>query len=121
MWQLTNEVLTTTEVNNIIIFVYFLEKIRFGISCSFSHKNKRHFSMLSAGFFVVTSLKRVPSKPVSVLYFKLPFHNGITKTRLFKYIENFTTKEGKFSDKKPDIFHISAQNIDCGYSLELPR
>ena len=24
----------------------------------------------------------------------------ITKTRLFKYIENFTTKKGKFSDKK---------------------
>ena len=23
--------------------------------------------------------------------------------------------------KKTDIFHISAQNIDCGYSLELPR
>ena len=42
----------------------------------------------------------------------------ITKTRLFKYIENFTTKKGKFSDKNADIFHISAQNIDCGYSLE---
>ena len=26
------------------------------------------------------------------------------------------------SDKKnSDIFHISAQNIDCGYSLEPPR
>ena len=25
---------------------------------------------------------------------------GITKTRLFKYIDNFTTKKGKFSDKK---------------------
>ena len=24
----------------------------------------------------------------------------ITKTRLFKYVENFTTKKGKFSDKK---------------------
>ena len=24
----------------------------------------------------------------------------ITKTRLFKYIENFTTKKGKFSNKK---------------------
>ena len=24
----------------------------------------------------------------------------ITKTRLFKYIENFTTKKGKFLDKK---------------------
>ena len=48
----------------------------------------------------------------------------IIKTRLFKYIENFTTKKGKFSVKKrtvTDIFHISAQNIDCGYSLELPR
>ena len=44
-----------------------------------------------------------------------------TKTRLFKYIENFTTKNCKFSDKNSDIFHISAQNIDCGYSLEPPR
>ena len=23
--------------------------------------------------------------------------------------------------KNSDIFHISAQNIDCGYSLEAPR
>ena len=30
-------------------------------------------------------------------------------------------KTRKFSDKNSDIFHISAQNIDCGYSLELPR
>ena len=30
-------------------------------------------------------------------------------------IENFQIK------KKSDIFHISAQNIDCGYSLEPPR
>ena len=44
------------------------------------------------------------------------------KTRLFKYIENFTTKNWKFSDKKnSDIFHISAQNIDCGYLSELPH
>ena len=47
---------------------------------------------------------------------------SITKTRLFKYIENFTSKNWKFSDKKDsDIFHISAQNIDCRYSLEPPR
>ena len=26
-----------------------------------------------------------------------------------------------FSDKNSDIFHISAQNIDCGHSLELPQ
>ena len=47
---------------------------------------------------------------------------NITKTRLFKCKENFISKNWKFSDKKiSDIFHISAQNVDCGYSLEPPR
>ena len=46
----------------------------------------------------------------------------ITKTRLFKYIENFTSKNCKFSDKKLwFFFYISAQNIDCRHSLEPPR
>ena len=44
-----------------------------------------------------------------------------SKTRLFKNIEIFTTKNCKFDDKNSDIFHISAQNIDCGCSLESPR
>ena len=43
------------------------------------------------------------------------------KTRLFKYIENSTSKNWKISDKNSDTFHISAQNIDCGYLLEPPR
>ena len=47
---------------------------------------------------------------------------NIMKTRLFKHIENFTSKNWKFSDKKLwYFFHISAQNIDCGYSLEPPQ
>ena len=45
----------------------------------------------------------------------------ISKTRLIKYIENFTYENWKFSDKNSDIFHISAQNIDGGYTLEPPR
>ena len=45
----------------------------------------------------------------------------ITKTSLFKYTEIFTNKKWKLSDKNnSDIFHISAQNINCGYSLEPP-
>ena len=36
---------------------------------------------------------------------------SITKTSLFKYVENFTTKNWKYSDKNSDIFHISTQNI----------
>ena len=49
-----------------------------------------------------------------------PIWEIITKTHLFKYIENFTTKNWKFSDKNSDIFHNSAQNIDCRHSLEPP-
>ena len=53
---------------------------------------------------------------------QLTQNETITKTRLFKYIENFTTgKKGKFSDKNSDTFHIPAQNIDCEYPLEPPR
>ena len=47
--------------------------------------------------------------------------SNITKTRLYKYIENFTSKNWKISDKNSDIFRIFPQNIDCGYSLEPPR
>ena len=57
------------------------------------------------------------------LMYYWPFKRGsITKTRLFKYTENFTSKNWQISDKKnSDMFHISGQNIDCGYSLEARR
>ena len=45
---------------------------------------------------------------------------AVTKTSLFKYTENFTTKNENFQIKNLDIFHISAQNIVCEYSLEPP-
>ena len=46
----------------------------------------------------------------------------ITKTRLYKYIlKILPPKNENFQIKKSDIFHISAQNIDCGYSLEPPH
>ena len=32
----------------------------------------------------------------------------------------FPSKNETFQIKNSDIFHISAQNIDCGYSLEPP-
>ena len=45
----------------------------------------------------------------------------ITKTSLFKYTENFSSKKNENFQKKIQIFFISAQNIDCGYSLEPPN
>ena len=51
--------------------------------------------------------------------------NFNTKTRLFKYIENFTSKKLKIFRKKKKktliIFIFLLKNIDCGYSLEPPR
>ena len=69
---------------------------------------------LSLPHFIVHGDNKLPM-------FKKISEISITKTRLFKYIENFTMKKGKFSDKKICYFHIPAQNIDCGHSLEPPR
>ena len=44
--------------------------------------------------------------------------SAITKTCIFKYTENFLIKNENLQIKKSDIYNISAQNIDCGYSLE---
>ena len=46
---------------------------------------------------------------------------SITKTRLFKYTEILPPKNENFQIKNSNIFHVSAQNIDCGYSLEPPQ
>ena len=51
----------------------------------------------------------------------------ITKTRCNEntpiqiYWKFYNQKRENFQIKNSDIFHISAQNIDCGYSLEPPR
>ena len=37
------------------------------------------------------------------------------------YIKFYQQKNDNFQMKILIIVHISAQNIDCGYSLELPR
>ena len=37
------------------------------------------------------------------------------------YWKFYHPKQWKFSYNNSDSFHISAQNIDCGYSLEPPR
>ena len=50
------------------------------------------------------------------------FHNldHYENTPIQIYWKFYHHKKWKFSDKNSDIFHISAQNIDCGYSLEPP-
>ena len=46
----------------------------------------------------------------------------ITKTCLYSNIlKILQPKKENFQIKNSDNFHIPAQNIDCGYSLELPQ
>ena len=67
---------------------------------------------------------------------KVHFERNITNMMLLNYYLNHyplrkhaysnikeisPPKTENFHLKKPDIFHISAQNIYCGYSLEPPR
>ena len=37
------------------------------------------------------------------------------------YWKFYHKKNENFQTKNSDMFHISSKNIDCGYSLELPR
>ena len=45
----------------------------------------------------------------------------ITKHAYSNILKILPQKKENFQIKNFDIFHISAQNIDCGYSLEPPR
>ena len=102
----------------LLIFFSFSErKKNVDMSCKSSSKQMIHMKCQD-----LFSLKK-KNKNKSLEYHLLQILLGvkglsITKTRLFKYIENFTTKNENFQMKNSGIFHISAQIIDCGYSLE---
>ena len=53
-----------------------------------------------------------------------PWNLGITtlwKHAYLNILKILPQKSEKFQIKNSDILQISAQNIDCGYTLELPR
>ena len=48
-------------------------------------------------------------------------HYENTPIEIYLKKKKITIINWKLSDKNSDIFHISAQTIDCGYLLEPPR
>ena len=61
-------------------------------------------------------MTRAVFEPILVSW-KTEFRLSLRKhaySNILKILQNFQMKNS-------DIFHISAQNIDCGYSLEPPR
>ena len=49
---------------------------------------------------------------------RMPFHHENMPIQI--YWEFYHQKHENFQMKNSDSFHISAQNIDCEYSFELP-
>ena len=47
--------------------------------------------------------------------------HSLRKYTYSKVLKIIQSKKEKFQIKLSDIFHISAQNIDCGYLLEPPH
>ena len=47
--------------------------------------------------------------------------NSLRKHAYSNILKISSPKHENFQIKNSDIFHISAQNIDCGYLLEPPR
>ena len=45
----------------------------------------------------------------------------VTKHAYSNILKTLQPKKENFQIKNSDIFHISVQNIDCGYLLEPPR
>ena len=49
------------------------------------------------------------------------FWHSLRKHAYSNILKILAPKNENFQIKNPDIFYTSAQNIDCGYSLEPPR
>ena len=64
------------------------------------------------------------SKTETDLLFKVSTRHKLIPLRKHAYsniLKMLPRRNENFQIKNSDIFHISAQNIDCGYSLEAPR
>ena len=71
-----------------------------------------------------TFLNKMPNLQNTVL-FLVPWNKqdgcSLRKHAYSNILKLLPPKNENFQTKNIDIFHISAQNIDCGYSLEPPR
>ena len=52
---------------------------------------------------------------------KAHWYAGSLRKHAYSNVLKISPPKAESSDKNSDIFHIFAQNIDCGYSLEPPR
>ena len=98
------------EVFNIFEYVWFRNGLFF-YCCSFCVQ-------MYILWHLFVSLRQGDSYPHDISY-RIALHYENTPIQIYRkfHLQNLKI----FRYKNSDIFHTSAQNIDCGYSLEPPR
>ena len=87
-----------------LLFVYFFQKLEFHISFQCFIRQWKKLTYLE------TQLRTI--------HYAMSPHYENTPIQIYRKFH--VQKTEKFQIKNSDSFHISAQNIDCGYSLEPP-
>ena len=100
--------------------ISFLTELSQGIQCGFIMLNLKIKAQSKQRNRPPTKFKLCPTAgdsrgPLIILSYTLRKHAYINILNILP------PKNENFQIKNSDIFHISAQNIDCGYSLEPPR
>ena len=76
------------------------------LNLSSAHMSESKLSDIEAHIMFIYRCEHL--RPGMAKWYKILASARIAKTRLFKYIENFTTKNWNFLDKNSDIFHIQS-------------
>ena len=85
------------------------------------------FQQKISEYCVLNPLKQLTKWPLTTLWTTGPrtldetHSSALRKQAYSNILKIYHQKMAIFQIRKSDIFHISAQNIDCGYLLELPR
>ena len=69
----------------------------------------------------VVLLKSISEEMIKEMFLLSFYFNALRKHAYLNILKILPPKNNNFSIKNSDVFHVSAQNIDCGYSLEPPR
>ena len=91
--------------------------------CCFQTKMYRVYRKMSFnGYFTLSLHIFILDKPFLESTFKPSYiRNHYENSPIQIYWKCYHQNNNNFQIKKSDIFHISAQNIVCGYSLDPPR
>ena len=113
--QVPSEERSTRKVNNLVSSILgaisFLSEIKLVIS---GQPLSSKYHMTQPGFEHMTLIRKTLRQPYRML------NTGFHYENMPNILKILLPKHENFQIKNSDIFHNSAQNIDCGYSWEPP-